>query len=394
MIADLDSRLDRLVGQLLADDAVTPGWAPTFRAVPRHLFVPDIVYRHDRDRSGNDLVPMLRTDDPDAWLDLVYSDKPIITQVDDGHPAADGTGYESTSSTSQPAIVAEMLAALDPRPGNRVLEIGTGTGWNAALLAHAVGAPAVTTIEVDPAVAAHARAALDAAHCAQVTTVVGDGALGHPDGAPYDHIVATVGVRTVPYTWIEQVRPGGRIVVPLTNEYCSPGILVLTRDAEGTASGRLGGPARFMEMRSHRIERSRTSDHTAPYDRESTTDLHPYLVVGDRAAAIAIGMRVPDVSWAWVPDGELGELVMYAAEPRSRAILTLLAEPPHRIRQAGPRSLWDEIVAAYRWWVDAGRPGVRDWLVTVEPHGQRVQLDRMQPLDAAATTAPEHSTYG
>lgn len=371
MTADPIARMHRLVEELLAKDAVTDAWADVFRAVPRHPFVPDTVYRHERGHPGRDLVPVHRHDDADGWLDLVYTDDAVITQVDDGHPAADGTGYESSSSSSAPVVVADMLAALDPRPGERILEIGTGTGWNAALLAHFIGAEGVTTIEVDPAVAAHARAALDAAGCAGVTTVVGDGALGHPDGAPFDRIIATVGVKSVPWAWLEQVVPGGRIVVPLTNSYRSPGVLVLTRHEDGTASGGLGGQAIFMQLREGRTDRIDPAGFTDPAEHYSTTTLHPYHVIGDRAAAIAIGFRVPDVSWAWAPDGDLGYLRMYAAKPRSWAGVELLDEPPYPVEQAGPRRLWDEVSDAHRQWLESGSPGVADWRVTVDRDGQR-----------------------
>lgn len=372
MTADPATRLHRFVDDLVAEDAVTDRWADAFRALPRHLFLPDTVYRHDPDRRGRDLVPVRRSDDPDGWLDLVYRDDLVVTQVDDGSPAADGIGHQASSSSSCPAVVADMLAALDPHPGERILEIGTGTGWSAALLAHAVGAEGVTTIEIDPAVAAHARAALDAAGCAGVRTVVGDGALGHPDDAPYDRIIATVGARSVPWAWVEQVAPGGRIVVPLTNTYRSPGILVLTRHGDGAATGRLGGPAMFMQMRAGRTDRLDTAGFTdGGADHLSTTTLHPYRVVGDRAAAIAIGFQLPDVSWAWAPDGDLGCLWMYAVEPRSWATVELLDDPPYPVEQAGPRRLWDEITSAHRSWVESGSPGVGDWLVSVDRDGQR-----------------------
>jgi protein-L-isoaspartate(D-aspartate) O-methyltransferase len=164
-----------------------------------------------------------------------------------------------------------MLTELGARAGERVLEIGTGTGWNAALLAHTVGAENVTTIEVDPAVAAHARAALDATGYGAVTTIVGDGAVGWPNGAPYDRVISTVGVAAIPYAWVEQTKPGGRIVAPLTNSYRSPGLVALTRHGDGSASGRLAGPAAFMVLRAEREPRVRGTDFVDPPETKSTT---------------------------------------------------------------------------------------------------------------------------
>ncbi len=108
----------------------------------------------------------------------------MATQVDDGHPDVPGLGGSMpTSSASSPVIVAVMLAALDARQGHRVWEVGTGTGYNAALLAHRLGAEQVTSIEVDPDVATRARTALSANGFGAVTVITGDGALGYPSGA-------------------------------------------------------------------------------------------------------------------------------------------------------------------------------------------------------------------
>jgi protein-L-isoaspartate(D-aspartate) O-methyltransferase len=365
----------RLVDDLVGHGEIVERWAALLHAVPRHRFIPDLIYRHERGKPGNDLVPLHRADEPGTWLELVYSDIPVNTQVDNGEPASDGGGFEVTSSSSQPSVVAAMLAELDAMPGERVLEIGTGTGWNAALLAHVVGAGNVTTIEIDPDVAAHAQAALPATGYGAVTTVVGDGMAGWPRGAPYDRVISTVGIAVIPYAWVEQTRPGGRIVAPLINSYRSPGLVVLTRHRDGTASGRLAGPAAFMGPRAEREPRVRGSEFVDPPEARSVTDLHPHHVTGNRAAAIAIGFRVRGVSWAWQPAGALGTLWFYAPQGRSWASLELLEQPPYPVEQAGPRRLWDEVTDAYQWWLDAGEPGVQDWSVTVDHEHQRMELD-------------------
>src|SRR5215469_2359397 len=120
-------------------------------AVDRRLFIPDTIWE-----LGNDgyLAPVRRQDNPDLWEDLVSADEPVITQVDDF--LSDGVrAGRLTSSSSAPWLMERMLRALDLRPGMAVLEIGTGTGWNAALLA-AAGA-VVTTVEIDQCLADHAR---------------------------------------------------------------------------------------------------------------------------------------------------------------------------------------------------------------------------------------------
>jgi protein-L-isoaspartate(D-aspartate) O-methyltransferase len=164
--------------------AGTESVAAALLAVPRHLFVP--------------VVP----------VEAAYRDKAIVTKRD-----ANGVPI---SSSSQPTIMALMLDQLDLAPGQRVLEIGAGTGFNAALLAYLVGpAGVVVSVEIDPAAAQSARAGLAAAGYPDVTVVCADGANGYPAAAPYDRIIATVGVWDLASAWLDQLAPGGRVVVPL-----------------------------------------------------------------------------------------------------------------------------------------------------------------------------------
>lgn len=157
--------------------------AEVFAAVPRHHFLPGV--------------------EPER----VYSDQAILTKVVEGI---------SLSSSSQPAMMAIMLQQLLIEPGQRVLEIGAGTGYNAALLRELVGPRGrVTTIDVDDDLVAGARAHLAAAGVADVAVVLGDGGFGHPTNAPYDRIILTVGAADVLPAWVEQLRPDGVLVLPI-----------------------------------------------------------------------------------------------------------------------------------------------------------------------------------
>ncbi|MFJ5608183.1 methyltransferase, FxLD system [Streptomyces sp. NPDC093221] len=173
-----------LVDQIRASgNARTPAVDTALRTVPRHLFVPD------------------------AALEDAYANSPVNIKYD-----TDGT---SISCASQPGVVALMLDQLDARPGERILELGAGTGYNAALLAHLVGETGhVTTIDVDDDLVEGARAHLTTAGFSNVEALTRDGALGHAEGAPYDRIIATVGAHGVPHAWLDQLAPGGRLVVP------------------------------------------------------------------------------------------------------------------------------------------------------------------------------------
>ncbi|MGI5269851.1 hypothetical protein ACQEUU_11935 [Nonomuraea sp. CA-218870] len=112
------------------------------REVPRHLFIPPVALAG---LGGENPRLIDREADPRGWWDAVYSDNPIITQLDDGATDIGTAPGDSTSSCSAPGIVAQFLELLDPEPGTQVLEIGTGTGWTAALLCHLVGAANVAT---------------------------------------------------------------------------------------------------------------------------------------------------------------------------------------------------------------------------------------------------------
>ena len=120
-------------------------------------------------------------------------------------------------------------------------------------------------------------------------------AKGCPDGAPYDALIATVGTTSVPAVWVAQVRPGDRLVVPLSASWFPPGLAILDC-ADTGAVGRLDGPASFMLMRAQATLRQRAPRDTTADSAHSTTDVHPYDLARDRAAAVAIGQRTPRAS--------------------------------------------------------------------------------------------------
>jgi protein-L-isoaspartate(D-aspartate) O-methyltransferase len=343
-------------------------WSALMARVPRELFIPDRIWRLDRGRAGNDLVPVDRCTDPRTWTALVAGDEPVITQVDNGQPAQDGTGAEVTSSCSDRRVVADMLGLLAAQPGDRVLEVGTGTGWNAALLA-AAGAK-VISVEIDPALARDAVARIESVGYG-VEVVVGDGLIGWPAKAPYDRVVATVGVDEVPWAWVGQTRVGGRLVAPLTNSWYPPGLVALTRGVE-VAVGRLAGPANFMPVRARAVPRRRTSDLVPTHT--GTTDVHPYYLTGHRDAAVAIGQRVREISFAWRSTDNSDDGMLWLYGPGSWATINATHGPPYDVEQAGPRRLVDEVLDAYRWWRNHGEPSTEDWSVTVGPAGQRLTL--------------------
>jgi len=365
----------RMIADLAERGELDERWRAAFLTVPRHAFIPDLVWRQDRTVAGDrDLVPMRRADDPDGWLELAYANDSVNTQVDDGAPADDECGFEVTSSASMPAVVAQMLGALDAQPGMRVLEIGTGTGYNTALLAYHLGAENVVSIEIDPETAEHARRALAAAGFGAVTVITGDGAHGHPPCAPYDRVLATAAAQQVPHAWVAQTRPGGRVLTPWGTSYWPGGLLALTVHGDGDATGRIIGPAAFMWLREQRIPRYTVAGvrRSREPDTVSSTDLHPYYAAGDMHAATAIGLRVPRCESLF--DTSSSTLYLVDQWGRSWATLDTTTGPPYEVLQAGERKLWDEVHTAYRWWVEAGEPAVNAWRFTITPTAQHIEL--------------------
>ncbi|MGH3772292.1 MAG: methyltransferase domain-containing protein [Pseudonocardiaceae bacterium] len=373
--------LRRMIKDLTASGELVPEWGEVFALVPRHVFIPEVVWWEDEDIEGPaDLVPLRRADDPDAWLKLAYGPDFVITQVDDGDPVGPaGRGHYATSSASMPAVVADMLAKLDVQPGMRVLEIGAGTGYNAALLARRLGAENVTTIEIDPALATHARRALTQAGYGEVTVVTGDGALGHPSGAPYDRVISTVTANQVPYAWVEQTRPGGRVLTPWGTPYYNGGLLSLTVAGDGTAQGGLIAKTSFMGLRDQRTPRVsvRRCVHHEQDATTTSTDLHPHDVAGRYDVQIGIGIQVPQCIYLYQPDDDSGEATLWFLDPWSGSWASLhhhphLASDRYRVRQLGPRHLFDEVETAYHWWHDAGSPKAEHWTFTITPEEQRI----------------------
>ena len=145
---------------------------------------------------------------PDVDIADVYTDRAFPTKHADGRPI---------SSSSQPAIMAIMLEQLALEPGLRVLEIGAGTGYNAALLAQLV-APGgqVVTIDIDEDLVVAARQRLVSLGFDRVDVRCSDGGYGYPEGAPFDRIILTASAWDIAPSWFEQLAVGGRLVLPLS----------------------------------------------------------------------------------------------------------------------------------------------------------------------------------
>ena len=162
------------------------------------------------------------------------------------HPLPIGHGQ----TISQPFIVAFMTEKLDPKPGDRVLEIGTGSGYQAAVLAALV--KEVYTIEIVEPLARESTATLQRMGCTNVHVRAGDGYLGWPEAAPFDAIIVTCAPEHIPAPLAEQLKEGGRLIIPVGPQYEQQLYLLEKRD--GKVQRRAVLPVRFVPMTGRNVE--------------------------------------------------------------------------------------------------------------------------------------------
>jgi protein-L-isoaspartate(D-aspartate) O-methyltransferase len=250
-----------MVDRMIAEGAV---WSPrvieAFRRTPRHLFVDRVFQYQRKHRRWRELV----TRDPGPEeVELVYSDRALITRVSpDG---GEGGAGVPISSSSQPSLMAQMLEDLRLEPGLRVLEVGAGTGYNAALMAHVVGPSLVYSADVDRHVLAEAWAHLRAFPDRAVQLRHADGREGLAEAAPYDRIMVTAATDDVHPAWLAQLAERGVFLAPLA---LAPGLAYLVRGTigEGVLDGRLTRAAYFMPLRAEGETGDGDVDPVAPPD--------------------------------------------------------------------------------------------------------------------------------
>lgn len=390
--ADLAGRIERLADRLTADgDLRDKRWRAALHAVPRHLFVPDVALANSNESPGVKY-PVNRGEDPETWWNAVYSDTVLITQLDDGAGELTTGAGLATSSNSAPRPVISLLEQLRLRDHDQVLEIGTGTGWTSALLCHRLGEEYVTSIEVDRQVAEDGRKNLHTAGY-HPRLIVGDGARGGADGAPYDRVHVTCAVERVPYAWVEHTRPGGVIVTPYTSGYAYGHLARLVVLGDGTAVGRFPGSAGFMMLRSQRHVKGPPSSflHHEDESERSHTGLDPRTVAWDSVAAdLAVGAQVPGCqSRMCQADDDSGEWTFWLFETTTytgswATVAYVPGHPRFEVEQYGARRLWDEVEAAYLRWTRAGRPGRERFGMTVTPHEEHIWFDEPEHVISAA----------
>ncbi|MGW1077344.1 ATP-grasp peptide maturase system methyltransferase [Streptomyces sp. NPDC002537] len=359
---------EELADAIAATGSLTdPALRRAVENVPREVFLGDAVYRP----NGTAWEPVLRREiGEDAWLRLACTDRTWVTQVD-GIDARDATGPvqgNPTSSSTLPSLVVRMLEVAGIRDGARVLEIGTGTGFSTAILAHRLGDGNVTSIEYDPGVAQRAAAHLKAAGYAPALAV-GDGLQGHKGRAEYDAIVATCAVRHIPTPWLWQVRAGGTITTTLSGWMLASGLVRLTVAADGSASGRFTpDTVSYMLARSHERPPRPTFFRRQGQARTSLVDP---AVLEDWTGHFVAQLAAPSAEMMTTGDG----VILMDVATGSQA----WTEPDGSawtVHQYGPLRLWDQVEDALLSWQAAGAPAQSGFGMTIDAdHTQTAWID-------------------
>jgi protein-L-isoaspartate(D-aspartate) O-methyltransferase len=393
----------RLVDGMRDDGRLaTPAVEEAFRTVPRHLFLPG--------------VPLARA----------YADEAVAVQA---------VGGVTTSSASQPSMMAIMLGQLDLRPGHRVLEVGAGTGYNAALMQRLVGPDGrVVAVDIDAELVDGAARHLADARVDGIELHCADGALGYRPGAPYDRIVLTVGSGDVRPEWIAQLAPGGRLLLPLAVRGTQLSVaLDLCRD--GLLRSDSVNRCAFVRLRGvgAHVEPGLALDGLSVLPADAR-DFRPDAVraalsgpAASRPASVRLG---PADQWdgfgLWLALAEPGTCRLLAAsgdaddlEPpgsaaallglgRGRATIGLVTDGPEgsglatvavdrtgdgrgpwpvQVRAFGPAGddAADRLLAAVATWQAAGRPTAADLRLTVVPRSAPVS-----PPPGVAVVEKEH----
>ncbi|AUS78887.1 hypothetical protein C1701_11560 [Actinoalloteichus sp. AHMU CJ021] len=323
-----------------------------FSTVARHRCVREFRHGPTRIRVSQHELPS------DEVLDLIYSHRSLLTSTgQDGDPP---------SSSSAPTLMARMLDALDLRPGMRVLEIGAGTGYNAALISAITGGP-VVTVEAGEATAQSAAESirrLDLEH--RVRVVHGDGYLGAPSEPPFDRVVVTCGVAGVSPHWLDQLVPGGLILAPVAHGGVHPVLAVSSGGDVVSAKVLLwadfmpaAGPLRPVDLVSHdpadylpSAPATRIADASPARGNADYHDLWVFLAAHD-----------PRITRAYMADDSVNTAAGACALRTPRG--TAWVQDDGSITFTGESRVPEELRSLVRAWVSSGRPALTRFTATL-----------------------------
>jgi protein-L-isoaspartate(D-aspartate) O-methyltransferase len=360
-VADADPRpvlADTLTGALIARGVLrSERWIRAFQVVPRDVFVPRIFI--DPQHTGRyELLDGTQPDRRREWLRQVYTDEPLVTQLD-------GTTW--LSSSSQPSLMAMMLEALMVTGTERILEIGTGTGYNAALLCEGLRSELVTSVDIDTGLVGMARGRLHGLGYHPTLAAV-DGARGYPGKAPYDRIMATCSMPQIPVGWIQQSAPGGLIMANLYRELGGGALALLTVTGDEASGHFLPFPGGFMPTRRcpHLSAVDLLDAHRDKAGQQTSATFSAALLDDDAFGMLA-ALRLPGIQRLGLVPEDGPEQTWLLGPDGSWARQDVTDEGT--VRQGGPARLWDQIETIHDEWTALGRPARQEFGLTVTADG-------------------------
>lgn len=386
-----EERHSALIEAMVADGTlVDPALVEAFRAVPRHRFIPETgaltAHGTALDATGNH----------ELWLSAVYADDAIVTRMDEAEPPGGreelfgedlpvarryrapqprrAQRHRPASSSTAPTVLARMLELAGLRRGRRVLEIGTGTGWNTALLSHRVGSRSVISVEIDEHLA---RAAVQTLRAEGYEPAVhtADGYEGFAPEAPYDRIITACGVRRLPPSWLEQLEPDGRVVFPWGLLEGAGVLARATRLDDGSMCADFHGGVGFVPLRVPGPPLPPVRDSGQQPDEYRLTQTDPVAPLMAFPSAFALSVMVPDwrVRRRWIGTGSG---LWVCDRTRESWVRIYPYGTSWMVEQGGPRSIWDEFEEALEEWRGLGSPEPDRFGLSVDPDGaHRVWLD-------------------
>ena len=357
---EIRGTIGRYVDEMKAAGAIgSPAVERAFLTVPRHRLL-ETFYRREADRTVT-----VRHDPGHPRRDhlaLIYADNALATRRSGGLPV---------SSTSQPSLMARMLELLSLTGGMKILEVGAGTGYNAALMAEIVGDQRrVITVDVLEDVVDQTRRLLAAAGYPAIQVLLRDGFEGVPGQAPFDRIVATVGCSDLSPNWAEQLADDGAMLVPLAHGNGHP--LVLARKDGHVLRGRMVLRTGFIPVRGPL--------HIDDLWMQGVHVSNEAEIVHERDPAPRFPPRTPEEP-TWLTDEEedfLFYLGLYDRRAGHAPAGPALSAGPDGWAALGPDGIWwwkdaslaRELDRRYREWDARGRPALGHYQVTFVPAGE------------------------
>ncbi|MFE1176844.1 methyltransferase domain-containing protein [Streptomyces sp. NPDC058773] len=347
-------------------DLASPHWKAAFEETPRHVFVP----AYFQSQGGTPTV-WKRVDSADGedWYNPIYTNTTLVTRLDQqsGEASERQTSGVPTSSSTQPSLTARMLEILDIQEDDEVLDAGTGSGYQAALIAHRQkGAQRLVTADIDPELTEAAQASLKTLGYEPDVLTVDVSAWRWQK--QFHKVIVTCSLPRITATLQAAVAPGGRLVANVFPPLSSA-LAVLDAHSDGRLEGRFhvdGGS--FMPARGLTAD-PRPSSGELPDESEGATDL-PITAFDSYHFNFLLAAQLPGVQLQYGTDDNGQAMRRLVMPDGTWAAGYFPADEPSLFRESGARGIWETVVSRWAWFVENGHPTWDRFGLTVTPEGE------------------------